>query len=382
MKIVVDQKIPFVDEAFGGFGELLKLDSLAIDNASLRDANALIVRSETRVNEQLLAGSRVEFVGTATIGTDHVDSEFLRRNGIEFASAPGCNAYAVMQYVAAALLTLSGRSGQTLRGKTLGVVGVGNVGSKVVRLGQALGMSVLQNDPPLARTTGEKRFVQLDELMEADFITIHVPLTRTGSDPTYHLFDSKRIASMKSGGVLINSSRGSVVDNKALKEALNTGRIHAAVLDVWENEPNIDVDLLSICALGTPHIAGYSIDGKVNATRMIYDAFCRHFGFPRKWDASKVVPLPPNPEIIIDGSCTSFDEMLRRIVRYTYDIERDDMELRKIRTVAEAERGKFFKRLRGNYKFRYEFTNYTVSCDSLAEEVKGTLSALGFNCKG
>ncbi len=220
MKIAVDQRIPFVEEAFGPFGEIAKYDSRAIDNMAVKDADALLVRSETKVDENLLAGSKVRFVGTATIGTDHVDLDFLKRRGIIFASAPGCNSNAVVQYVFSALFTLGKRSGFKLRGKTLGVVGVGNIGSKIVRVGRSLGMDVLQNDPPLARSTGDSRFVPLDDLMGADFITIHVPYTKAGTDATHHLFDEKRLSMLKKGTVLINSSRGAVVDNPALKAAL------------------------------------------------------------------------------------------------------------------------------------------------------------------
>ncbi|MFZ1082651.1 MAG: 4-phosphoerythronate dehydrogenase [Candidatus Kryptoniota bacterium] len=300
MKIVADQKIPYIDLAFDTFGALVKLESGAIDNTMVRDADALIVRSETRVDEKLLTGSKLSFVGTATIGTDHVDTDFLDRNGINFSSAPGCNANAVVQYIFSALFAIAKEKDFALRGKTLGVVGVGNVGSKIVRVAKALGMSVLENDPPLARSTGDSRFVSLDELNQADIITLHVPLTNHGSDPTFHLFNEKRISKMKSGAILINSSRGPVVETTAMEKALAGGKLSVGVLDVWEDEPNIESELLSLCAIGTPHIAGYSIDGKVNATRMIYQAFCEHFNFPQTWDANGIVPSPKNPVITID----------------------------------------------------------------------------------
>jgi len=222
----------------------------------------LLVRSETKVDESLLRGNGVKFVGTATIGTDHVDVDYLGREGIAFASAPGCNSNAVVQYVFSALFTLAQRNGFKLKGKTLGVVGVGNIGSKIVRVGQKLGMNVLQNDPPRERISHDPEFRSLNELMISDFITIHVPYTKSGSDPTHHLFNGERLTAMRPGSLIVNTSRGAVVDNAALKAALTAGRPGAAVLDVWEGEPDIDIELLAKCAIGTQHIAGYSIDGR------------------------------------------------------------------------------------------------------------------------
>jgi erythronate-4-phosphate dehydrogenase len=360
MKIVADQRIPFVEEAFGPFGEIAKYDSRAIDSSAVKDADALLVRSETKVDEKLLTGSKVRFVGTATIGTDHVDLDFLNRQGITFASAPGCNSNAVVQYVFSALFTLAERFGFKLRGKTIGVVGVGNIGSKIVRVGHSLGMKVLQNDPPLARSTGDARFVPLDDLMGADFITIHVPYTKTGTDATHHLFDEKRLSMLKRGSVLINSSRGAVVDNPALKAALSRGLPGNAVLDVWEKEPNIDTELLSKCAIGTQHIAGYSIDGKVNATRMIYEAFCGHFGLTPSWDSASVIKPPEHPVISAKAGYTDTEDVISGAVRECYNITKDDELLRKIGMLKDDERGPYFKGLRGKYIFRYEFSNMTV----------------------
>lgn len=346
----------------------------------VRDADALIVRSETRVDEKLLTGSKLSFVGTATIGTDHVDTDFLDRNGINFSSAPGCNANAVVQYIFSALFAIAKEKDFALRGKTLGVVGVGNVGSKIVRVAKALGMSVLENDPPLARSTGDSRFVSLDELNQADIITLHVPLTNHGSDPTFHLFNEKRISKMKSGAILINSSRGPVVETTAMEKALAGGKLSVGVLDVWEDEPNIESELLSLCAIGTPHIAGYSIDGKVNATRMIYQAFCEHFNFPQTWDANGIVPSPKNPVITIDEDVFD-EEIVSRIVKQCYNIERDDENLRKISSIPAEERGKFFKQLRGNYNFRHEYSNFTVVLPKENLSLSEMLKSFGFRIR-
>jgi erythronate-4-phosphate dehydrogenase len=380
MKIVADQKIPYIDLAFGTFGTLLRPESGAIDNTVVCDADALIVRSETKVDEKLLTGSKVSFVGTATIGTDHVDTDFLNKRGISFTSAPGCNSFAVMQYIAAVLFTTAKRNSFELAGKSLGVIGVGNVGSKIVRVAKAMGMNVLENDPPLARSTGDPRFVSLDDLMGADFISVHVPFTRAGADPTFHLFDEKKISAMKPGSILINSSRGGVVDGNALKKALKVGHLAATVLDVWEHEPNIDLELLSLCAIGTPHIAGYSIDGKVNATRMIYQAFCAHFNFPQMWDASNIVPPPKNPVITIDENASN-EVIVSRIVKQCYNIEKDDENLREISSIPAEERGRFFKQLRGSYNFRHEFSQFTVVLQTENPSLRDMLKSFGLKIR-
>ena len=272
MHVVVDNKNPHVEEAFRQFGTVQGCATREITKEVVREADAIIIRSETKVTKDLLEGSRVKFVGTATIGTDHVDLEYLHSQGIGFASAPGSNANSVAEYFVAAILTLADRKGFNLSGKTLGVVGVGNVGSKIVRNARALGMRVLQNDPPLARETGNPSFVPLDDFMEADIVTIHVPLTKAGTDPTFHLFGEERIRKMKAGAILINTSRGAVADGAALKRAVEAKHLGGVILDVWEGEPLVDVDLVKKIDIATPHIAGYSFDGKLAAVKMTYSA--------------------------------------------------------------------------------------------------------------
>jgi erythronate-4-phosphate dehydrogenase len=259
MFIVADANIPFVESMYNDMAEVRLAEGHAITPQTVRDADLLIVRSVTKIGKDLLEGSKVRFVGTATSGYDHVDLQYLSSKGIRFEYAPGCNSNSVAEYITAAILVLSQRLGFDTRQTTLGVVGVGNVGSKVVRKATALGIRVLQNDPPLQRKSGSKQFVPLDALMNADIITLHVPLTSEGIDATHYLFDEKRIAAMKPNSILINSSRGPVVKTDALRNALHNGRIRTAVLDVWEKEPDIDGDVLQIAAIGTPHIAGYSV---------------------------------------------------------------------------------------------------------------------------
>lgn len=378
MQIVADINIPFVQSAFSRFGEVRTFDSRQINHSTVKSADIILVRSETRVDKVLLEGSKVQFVGSATIGTDHVDIEYLRAQGIGFANAPGSNANSVAEYVIAALLMLGKRKDFTLKGKTLGVVGVGNIGTRVVRMGKAFGMQVLQNDPPLARATGESRFLPLDDLMAADIVTLHVPLTMQGEDATFHLFDKERLAKMNPGGILINTSRGAVVETEALKIALARGAISTAVIDVWENEPAIDVDLLQLAAIGTPHIAGYSLDGKVNATSMIYQEVCHYFGLPTEWDATAEMPAPEIPRIQVSNHSADIENVIRSVVKQCYDIEQDDRKLRTLLSLPKELRAQHFKRLRAEYPIRREFFNTTVALSSKNPCMIEIFKAIGF----
>ncbi len=376
MKIVVDKNNPCVAEAFQQFGDVHALPTSAITKEAVHNAEILIIRSETKVTKELLEGSVVRFVGSATIGTDHVDIEYLKSTSRTFVSAPGSNANSVAEYVVAALLNISQKKSFSLQGKSIGVIGVGNVGSKVVRYATALGMTVLQNDPPLARRTGSSSFLPLDSLMDCDFITLHVPLTKTGDDPTFHLFSKERISRMKKGSVLINTSRGPVIDGIALKLALDTHHLSGAVLDVWENEPLIDIELLNNVDIGTPHIAGYSYDGKVSAVKMLYDDACQLFNQPVLWSPQMNTVESPRKNIVVDAAVNDKEKNIQNVIRQCYDIENDDTALRKSIPLAEPERRLYFRRLRSEYPIRREFfnTNVTGSPNIIDE----TLSSLGF----
>jgi erythronate-4-phosphate dehydrogenase len=379
--IVVNKHTPFVVEAFEKIGRVTALDTKEITGEAVKDADILIVRSETKVDADLMEGSRIKFVGTVTIGTDHVDEKYLRNNGIKFVSAPGSNSNSVGEYVTAALLELACVGGFELRGKTLGIVGVGNVGRKVWRKAEALGMRVLLNDPPLERTGSKYPLHSLDELMEADIVTLHVPLTRTGTDATFHLFDEQRISMMKPGAMLINTSRGAVVETEALKKALDRKRLSASVIDVWEKEPRIDASLLDLVTIGTPHIAGYSLDGKVNALRMNYEAVCDFLSIKCKQDIDNLVPPIGSPVIKPDNDDSSEEEFLRNIIRKCYDILADDKSLRNIISVPEEERAKYFSRLRSGYGIRREFFNRTVVLPANRNDLSGCMETLGFKIK-
>jgi erythronate-4-phosphate dehydrogenase len=371
MRIVADPSIPFVQEAFGPLGEVRLVPGREIMARAVRGADALLVRSVTPVNPALLDGSPVKFVATATIGTDHVDQAYLSAKGIGFASAQGSNANSVAEYVVAAMLEMARRQKFRLHDKTLGVIGVGNVGSRVVRNTQALGMRVLQNDPPRACAEKGSQFVPLERLFaEADIITLHVPLTREGPDETFHLFDKDRLATLKlRKPILINTSRGAVVDNKALLKAIDGEWLGGVVLDVWENEPNISPELLDVVDLATPHIAGYSFDGKVNGTRMIYEAACRFFRLQPIWTPD--LPPPPVPHIELTVSSGEDDEeVLRRIVQRIYDITADDAALRKSILT--------FDKLRAEYPIRREFFNTELVLHGASEALRVKSAALGF----
>ena len=290
MKIVADENIPFVEQIFGRLGEVATYAGREIDSSSVKEANILLLRSVTRVDENLLGGSKVRFVGTATIGCDHVDIDYLKKQGIAFSSAAGSNANSVAEYIVAALLILARRHAFSLSGKTIGVVGVGNVGSRVVEKAGILNMNTLQNDPPLARKTHSAHFRPLEELLqESDILTLHVPLTYEGQDATCHLANNSLFQKLKSDSFLINTSRGAVVDNQALLMALKEGKLAGAVLDVWEGEPEISEELLTAVELGTPHIAGYSLDGKTNATLLIYQATCNFLNVSCEWELPQVI---------------------------------------------------------------------------------------------
>ncbi|HXI83947.1 MAG TPA: 4-phosphoerythronate dehydrogenase PdxB [Verrucomicrobiae bacterium] len=371
MRIVADPNIPLVQEAFGPLGEVGLVPGREITAGSVRDADALLVRSVTPVNAALLDGSSVKFVGTATIGTDHVDQAYLSAEGIGFASAQGSNANSVAEYVVAAMLEMAHRQRFRLRDKTLGVIGVGHVGSRVVRNAEALGMRVLQNDPPRARAERLRDYVAIDRVLsEADIISLHVPLTKSGAHSTYHLVARDALAALEDRlPILINTSRGAVIDDKDLLKAIDGGKIGGVVLDVWENEPNISPELLDVIDIGTPHIAGYSFDGKVNGTRMIYRAFCESFGVKPGWEP--ILPPPPEPRFKAHFRNEEDDEdVLRGVIERVYNISADDTALR-----TDVCR---FDKLRAEYPVRREFFNMSAVLSGAPDRLQRKFAALGF----
>ena len=278
MKIVVDDKIPYIRETICQLAdETVFLSGAAITADDVRDADVLVVRTRTRCNRQLLEGSKVQLVVTATIGYDHIDTQWLQEAGIRWTNCPGCNSGSVAQYVECALLLLEQQKGLSLHESTIGIVGCGHVGSKVKAVAERLGMQVLVCDPLLDNPS----YVSLDEIeRRCDVITFHVPLTREGQYATWHMADEDFFHRLPRVPYIINTSRGEVVDNQALLQALQDGRVRDAIIDVWEHEPHPDAALLDKVFIGTPHIAGYSADGKTNADNMVIDAICQHFGLP------------------------------------------------------------------------------------------------------
>lgn len=376
MRILVDENVPYGREAFGTLGEVITAHGRAVCRDMLADVDALVVRSITKVNAGLLGGTPVRFVGTCTIGEDHVDKAWLAANGVAFSSAPGCNANSVGDYITAALLTLEQRLGLDLSSMSLGVVGVGNVGSKVAAKASALGMTCVLNDPPRQEKEGGDSFRPLSDILACDLITFHVPIEKTGPNPTYHLCDKRLLAAMKPGVIVFNSSRGAVVDNAALKAALAQGHVRAAVLDVWEGEPTPDLELVAAAAIATPHIAGYSFDGKVNGTRQVYGALCRALGRLPEWDPAPLLPPPDCPELMVDPrrACAVFEA-----VNTVYDISADDARMRGILSQEGREaQAAWFDRLRKEYPRRREFFNTRVQMAVPDAEMAGKLGGLGF----
>lgn len=336
MKVVIDDKIPYLRPVMERLDwQAVYLPGKEIDADAVRDADAVLVRTRTRCNRELLEGSRVRFIGTATIGFDHIDTEYCRQAGITWSNCPGCNAGAVEQYVHSALLALQQDKGLQLQDCTIGVVGVGHVGSRICRLAESLGMRVLRNDPPRA-AQGEEGFCSLDELArECKVISFHTPLVRGGACPTYHLADSRFFGLLRHCPYIINTSRGEVVDNEALLRALGDGQVAEAVMDVWEHEPDISLRLLEKSYIATPHIAGYSVDGKANATRMTLEAFCRFFHL----DADCSICLPDSVQ---KGEA---NKSIRHQLQL-YDPRRDT---RLLKACPEN-----FEELRANYPLRHE----------------------------
>jgi len=375
VKIVADENIPHVAECFSSLGQVESLHGRRITPQVVKDADLLVVRSVTPVGSGLLAGSTVRFVGTATIGFDHIDIDYLNSKGIGFSSAPGSSANSVAEYVVAALLSVAEKRDIKLEGKSIGIIGVGNVGCKVERKVRALGMRPLLNDPPLYRQTGDSKYLPLEQLFECDFITLHTPLTYEGIDRTFHLADQEFFNSLKTGCVFINTARGGIVDTTALKQAIKSEKVGSAVLDVWENEPSIDVELLRMVDLSTPHIAGYSLEGKIGGMTMVYETACKYFGVAARYGIEDFLPEPQVKSLEVDTRRPDKQQILHETVHQVYPINRDDFNTREIAMVAPENRASFFDDLRKNYPVRREFYNTNVALqgkdDTLAKKLRG-----------
>jgi erythronate-4-phosphate dehydrogenase len=371
MKIIIDNKIPYIKGALEPFAEVVYLPGNQTTGAVVKDADALVTRTRTLCNRETLEGSRVKFIATATIGFDHIDTAWCKAAGIEWVNAPGCNAESVNQYMASALFSWSRRKNSALSGKTIGIVGVGQVGSRVAKTCETLGMKVLLNDPPRERAERSSHFVSLQQIQQqADIISFHVPLNMDGIDRTHHLADESFLNLLKKKPLLINTCRGEVFETKDIYSAVTQGDISGIIIDCWENEPQMDRELLRVADFGTPHIAGYSRDGKANGTRSSVRAISQFFKLGiDNWEPDGIDP-PANPLIKLDGRHQNEESILAQAVLSSYAIENDDAALR--------DNPSTFEELRGDYPVRREFTSYSINATGIESNILNKLNILGF----
>jgi erythronate-4-phosphate dehydrogenase len=378
LKIVADENIPHVCSIFSSLGKVTTVNGRDLSKEQLLDADILLVRSVTRVNKALLDGTSVRFVATATIGTDHLDKQYLKSRDISWACAPGSNADSVVDYVISACCRLDGLLEWLLADGIVGIVGMGNVGGRLYERLDRLGIKVSAYDP-LIEQDRYSVLTSLDEVLMADVICLHAPLTRDGDYPSYHLFDAECLDSINTGAVLINAGRGSVIDNASLKQLLERRDDFCAVLDVWEGEPAIDIDLLKRIDLATPHIAGYSFDGKLAGTEMIYEACCQFLG-------TEIDVIENSVRDTLSITLSKLNnpvEAMREAVLACYDIAKDDQNLRgRLLHVDATNRSKEFDDLRKNYPVRREFSKcHIANWAELDDVVLLGLAALGFICE-
>ncbi len=379
MIIALDQAIPYWKEAFSEFGEIRPFSGRGLKPEVIHDADALIVRTITPVSADLLEGTSVRFVGAASAGIDHVDREYLNERNIHFAYAIGCNANAVSEYIITALHVIGSQRNWKLRNKTLAVIGVGNVGSRVAQKARALGMEVLLCDPPLRDITGDSQYQDLSDVLEADILSFHVPLTTDGPYPTWHMFNRDLLDCLSPKQFLINSCRGPVFDNHELKSALQQSRIEGAIMDVWEEEPYVDYSLLELIDIGTPHIAGTTLDGKIRATEMVRDEFCRHLGIQSSWKTDFYYPEPKR--IHLDNGSGDQDAVLQSLLQ-AFNIRRPDADLRELGGLPAESAASGYDRLRSNSVLRPEFRHFGVALGEGREDLASMLEGLGFKNNG
>ena len=383
MLIVADENIPLLESFFGDFGEIRRVSGRTMSARDVKDADVLLVRSVTRVGADLLEGSRVRFVGTATIGTDHIDRGWLEQKGIRFSAAPGCNANSVAEYVLSVLsLHAEKRALDDWTRMSVGIVGVGNVGGEIAHKLERLGFQVKLCDPPRAEREddGEQAFVSLEEALECDVITLHTPLTRDQSHATFHLLGERQLGALTSDQLLINAGRGEVIDAQALHARLEQANAPVVVLDVWEREPRIDPELVDRVWLATPHVAGYSLEGKVQGTEMIYRALSNYLGLPVRKKAGQFLPEPALSKVSFTSAADE-DDAIRIALRACYDPRRDDARLRVAMRGSAEERAAGFDRLRRDYPVRRECSSLKVQLKGTSKSLQDSFRAIGFKLK-
>jgi erythronate-4-phosphate dehydrogenase len=371
MKIYYEDSMPYAAEFFSELGDCKVFSHKTINADMLADADVLLVRSTTQVNEQLLAkNKRVQFVATATAGTDHVDKNYLASQNIPFISAGGCNAVAVAEYVLSAMMVMGKRLNWQLAHKTVGIVGAGHVGSALARVLTVLGINHKLCDPPLADTSDGREFVSMNDIMQCDVISLHVPWVKDGPYPTQGLFDKVRLAALKDNQLLINACRGEVINNQAALDLFEQGKSLNLVLDVWENEPNINMNLIPHTALATAHIAGHTIEGKARGTEMLYLALCKHLGVQADKKLSDYLPMA-EPSNIKMSEKHNFWQALHQLVLNVYNIDTDDQHFRANMHGAEQ-----FRYIRKQYPIRREFSAITLNTGNFVDSK--AIYALGF----
>lgn len=376
MKIVADENIPLISRFFGEFGEIVELPGREITSHELQDADILIVRSITKVNSKLLEGTPVKFVGSCTIGMDHIDTDYLQQQGIKFTNAPGCNANSVVEYLLSCLSVLTETHDFHWETLSVGIIGYGNVGSLLASRLKKLGMNYTAYDPFL----DDPSLGSFEQVLNCDIITLHVPLTTDTEYPTFHMFNKDVLSRLRPDQVLINASRGAVIDNSALLDCLNKDSSPIAILDVWENEPEIDIDLAKKVFIGTPHIAGYSFDGKVAGTEMVYRWLCLSLGFPARHSSGQFLEEPSLSKMSFT-STADIDWSIHTAIRACFDVRHDHSLLQRSLRLTKDLRAASFDLFRKNYRCRREFSGIKIQLKKVDSELHTKFKALGFNVK-
>ncbi|MFT5756688.1 MAG: erythronate-4-phosphate dehydrogenase [Alteromonadaceae bacterium] len=367
MKIYYDENMPFAKEFFGDLGQLQPFSGRDVSAEQVKDADVLLVRSITKVNKALLQqNNNCKFVGTATIGVDHIDQTYLTNRNITFSSAPGCNAISVAEYVMSALVIMSERYLIDLFSLTVGIVGAGNTGTKLTEKLDALGINYLLCDPLLVEESDDSRqFSTLDDVLKCDVISLHVPITTKGEHATYHLLNEQRLGCLKDSQILINACRGEVIDNQCLLNLKKQGLKTKIILDVWENEPNILIDLIDYTDIASAHIAGYSLEGKARGTEMLYQALCKTLNIAPEKQLSQFLPSAQIDYIEIKQD---FNEiLLNQLVKMVYDVRRDDAIFRQ-KIDRQQLTAQSFDNIRKTYPARREFSAITVAIKNQAQD--------------
>ena len=355
MKILIDENMPYAEQLFSQIGEVILKPGRTLSANDLVDIDALMIRSVTRVNETLLAkANKLRFVGTATAGMDHIDKALLKEKGIFFTAAPGCNKVGVAEYVVSVIMVLAQQHGFSIFDKTIGIIGAGQVGSYLQQCLEGIGIKVIINDPPKEGAGDSRTFTSLNVLLEqADIISIHTPIVRDGEHPTHHLFDQDVLDKLRADQILINAARGPVIDNAALKTRLYKQDGFIAALDVFEFEPEVDMDLLPLLAFATPHIAGYGLEGKARGTTMIFNRYCEYLNHNLRVHENELLPKAPIPELVLERV---WDEItLYNLTQLIYDVRKDDSLFRR-----EIGNNDAFDRMRKNYWDRREYSSLTL----------------------